>query len=120
MTTQPKPRATEGWENLKKEILALVRENMGIPPDTIAREPYCVKDIMFAIDDFLCSALSRREQKVREKLVEKIEKVFDQFRSSNIKDKKGKRDFGVGNFSYGVRNLYEQILHSLEAMKGEK
>ena len=52
----------------------------------------------------------------REEVIEEIEKVFDQFRSSNQKVK-GKRRFGVANFEVGARDLHRQILQSLKSQE---
>lgn len=50
-------------------------------------------------------------------IVDEIEKVFDQFRSSNQKNAKGKREYGVGNFDVGARDLYENIMDAIKTIE---
>lgn len=49
----------------------------------------------------------------KQEMKEQIEQVFDQFRSSNQKLEDGSRRFGVANFKYGARDLYEQIMKAI-------
>lgn len=49
----------------------------------------------------------------REEIIEEVEKVFDNYRSSNQKVK-GKRRFGVPDFVISVRLLHYDILRKLK------
>ena len=50
----------------------------------------------------------------RSELEEGIEKLFDDYRSSNIKDENGKRVFGVADFNVGLRKLHKNILQLIK------
>ena len=59
------------------------------------------------------SELSLAYQSGVEETVGEVEKVFDQFRSSSKKDKKGKRIFGVASFQINSRSLYNGLLEEI-------
>lgn len=65
------------------------------------------------IEKFIRSLLSQTRKEAKKEVVEKIEQIFDQFRSSNQKVK-GKRRFGIPNFQVDARDLHRQILQFLK------
>ena len=67
-------------------------------------------DIAFKILDWHKEELSRQQKKIEEK----IETVFDDFRSSNQKFKNGKRRFGLPTQSItNIKHLHDDILKFL-------
>ena len=69
---------------------------------------------------FLSQAIERVERETRKEVVEQIEKVFDDFRTANQKDKNGKRRFGVPEFKVNARKIHQDILNSLSQAKEGK
>ena len=91
--------SVSGWEDIGR-ILKETKENKIF----LAMGVYIIKC-------FLSSELLKQRQEWREKM----EKIFDDCRSSNEKDKSGKRRFGIPkNIRINVKYIYERFLEELE------